>query len=68
MMMMSRSLIALGLFGSGVVAALGALRKARSKKNKREDEAAIRTWEGEGGSGSSSVRASDKVTDNVTYR
>ncbi|MPZ45889.1 MAG: hypothetical protein GEV05_21375 [Betaproteobacteria bacterium] len=64
MKMKSRSLIALGLIGSGVVAALETLRKARHKKDKRQEEAAIRAWEGEGGSSSSSVRAKD----NVTYR
>ncbi len=64
MTMISRSLIALGLVGSGVAAALVTLRKTRHKKDKREDDAAIRAWEGEGGSGSSSARASE----NVTYR
>ena len=62
--MKSRSLIALGLISSGVVAALGTLRKARHKKDKKQQEAAISAWEGEGGSSTSSVRAKD----NVTYR
>ena len=63
MTMIFRSLIALGPIGSGIAAALGNLRKARNKKDKKEEEAAIRAWEGEGGSASSSVRASDNVTD-----
>ena len=61
MTMISRSLIALGLIGSGVVAALGTLRKARHKKNKKQQDAAISAWEGEGGSSASSVRAKNNV-------
>ncbi len=65
MTMKSRSLIALGLIGSGVAAAaLGSLRKARHKKDKKQQDAAISAWEGEGGSTAGSVRARD----NVAYR
>ena len=62
MTQISRSLIALGLIGSGVAAALGTLRKARHKKDKKQYEAAIRDWEGEGGRGASSIRAKEDVT------
>ena len=58
--MKPRALIALGLIGSGVIAALQTLRKTRHKKDTRQQEAAISAWEGEGGS-PSSVRARDNV-------
>jgi len=58
-----RSLIALGLIGSGVAAALGTLRKTRHKKDMKQQEAAISAWEDDGGSSSaSSIRARDRVT------
>lgn len=50
MTMKLRSLIARGLIGSGVAAALRTLRKTRYEKEKKQQEAAISAWEGEGGS------------------